>query len=108
MKVGQKWSSVEDEVIRRSYESVPTKKIAAALGRSVAGVRNRASMLGVGRQRPWTADDDRALMRMSGSIPDDEIAASLNRTNGAVVARRRHLKALGVAIRPGLRRVSHE
>lgn len=108
MKVGQKWSSVEDEVIRRSYESVPTKKIAVALGRSVAGVRNRASMLGVRRERPWTADDDRALIRMSGSVPDDVIAVSLHRTNGAVVARRRHLKALGAAIRPGLRRGSHE
>ena len=103
MKVGQKWSSVEDEVIRRSYESVPTKKIAVALGRSVAGVRNRASMLGVRREHPWTAEDDRALMRMSGSVPDDVIAISLKRTNGAVVARRRHLKALGAAIKPGLR-----
>lgn len=107
MKIGQKWSPVEDEVIRRSYESVPTKKIAVALGRSVAGVRNRASMLGVRRERPWTEDDDCALTQMSGIVPDDVIAAFLKRTNGAVVARRRHLKALGTAIRPGLRRGSH-
>lgn len=108
MKIGQKWSSVEDEVIRRSYESVPTKKIAVALGRSVAGVRNRASMLGVRRERPWTEDDDRALIHMSGRVPDDVIAISLYRSKGAVVARRSHLKALGAAIRPGLRRASHE
>ena len=64
-------------------------------------------MLGVKRERPWTADDDRALTRMSGIFTDDVIAAFLKRTNGAVVARRRHLKALGTAIRPGLRRGSH-
>lgn len=108
MKVGQKWSPVEDEVIRRSYESVPTKKIAVALGRSVAGVRIRASMLGVKREHPWTAEDDRALIHMSGMVPDDVIAISLKRTKGAVVVRRSHLKALGAAIRPGLRRASHE
>ncbi len=92
MRGNREWTETEDEFMRRSYPSRRTcpGEIAAALGRTQAAVRFRASRLGLHRDEVrWTDEEDaalRAALAAGESAP--ETARRLGRTVEAVRARR--------------------
>lgn len=60
---GPDWSEEDNAVLRRDYGRLPTRRIAASLGRGVRAVLVHANQLGLshGYIRPFTRDEDRAI-----------------------------------------------
>lgn len=95
MRGNREWTESEDEFLRREYPSRRTcvGEIAAALGRTRAAVRFRASRLGLHRDEVrWTDAEDaelRAAHAAGESAPDT--ARRLGRTADGVRTRRKKL-----------------
>lgn len=82
------WSSEEKAFLEKHYRNLPTKEIAARLGRSVSAVRAAVVKfdLGTGKNRPWS-EWELVLMQAHYSKGIDKIKASLpNRTREAIFA----------------------
>lgn len=91
---GRKWTSAEDDAIRRGYKSVPAADIAAAFDRTPSAVHQRANRLGLTRTNKgyidWTAAVDGEFRRLhSLGMTDSEIAVALGCERLTVAKRRR-------------------
>lgn len=84
------WTPQEIATLETGFRAdIPLAEIAAALGRGLAGVRDKVATLGLRRhsQRPWTPDEDNWLSRHYGSRATADVAADLGRACSAVYAR---------------------
>ncbi|WP_233628684.1 hypothetical protein [Citrobacter amalonaticus] len=82
------WSREEKAFLEKHYRNLPTKEIAARLGRSVSAVRAAVVKfdLGTGKNRPWS-ERELVLMQAHYSKGIDKINASLpDRTREAIFA----------------------
>ena len=82
------WSSEEKAFLEKHYRNLPTKEIAARLGRSVSAVRAAVVKfdLGTGKNRPWS-EWELVLMQAHYIKGIDKINASLpDRTREAIFA----------------------
>jgi DNA-directed RNA polymerase specialized sigma24 family protein len=84
----------EKEFIRQNYRILPTREIAAKLGRSFDAVINLAGPLGIsaGRSRPWSEEEQEYLRSHYRRFPVENIAAELGRTVKAVATAAAKLK----------------
>lgn len=82
------WSREEKAFLEKHYRNLPTKEIAARLGRSVSAVRAAVVKFGLGtwKNRPWT-ESELMLMQAHYSKGIDKIKALLPaRTREAIFA----------------------
>lgn len=87
------YSKAEDQFIRDHFRMMPLKDAAAALGRSLPSVRNRAKKLGANRVLVrWSQSEDALIAQSVGVRQLKDVAAELGRQPGAVVARTKHLE----------------
>lgn len=102
MSTGRWWRPADDARLRREYPRGDTAALAAALGRSVQAVLNRACTLGLRKapdcirrgkpaKQPWTAAEDRLLRRDYANTVTAAIASQLGRTPSSVYQRARVL-----------------
>lgn len=93
---GRKWDPREDAFLKENYGTLPTRELAAALGRTAASIHSKALILDLtktivrGPKRPWTTDDERDALANYGRIPISQISRRLNRSPTAVRARASH------------------
>lgn len=81
-RIGPDWTEAEEARLRADYGRVPTKALAASIGRTKASITTRANVLGLvhGYIRPFSDDETRALdiaFRTGVSIAD--LAVALDR-----------------------------
>ncbi|KKW90268.1 hypothetical protein [Sphingobium chungbukense] len=81
-RIGPDWTDAEEARLRADYGRVPTKALAASMGRTKASITTRANVLGLvhGYIRPFSDDETRALdiaFRTGVSIAD--LAVALDR-----------------------------
>lgn len=81
-RLGPDWTDPDEARLRADYGRVPTKALAASLGRTKAAITSRANSLGLvhGYIRPFSEDETRALdiaFRTGVSIAD--LAVALDR-----------------------------
>ena len=76
-----KWSTKEDQIIRKHYIDWGKKKVAERLGRTEIAVVHRAGQLGATRTiKAWTEEEITELRRLYGTMPYRNIAERLERT----------------------------
>jgi hypothetical protein len=106
----RRWTSTDDERLRRLVTLRSPGEIAEALGRTPEAVRRRARTLGLATARSpraaragaqWTAEED-ALLRLHAGLNPGALALRLGRSDQAVVIRPRQL-----GLRDGRRRSPH-
>jgi len=92
----EEWETDADNFMRGNYGKMQTKQLAAALGRTIGSIQNRAVALGLtrptvqGPKRPWSEEDERYVLAGYGKIPTKAIAGYINRTRLAVYNRASH------------------
>ena len=72
---GPDWTDADERQLREAYGRIPTRELAAKMGRTKASITTRANVLGLvhGYIRPFSADETRALdiaFRTGVSIAD--------------------------------------
>ena len=79
---GPDWSEADLALLRAQYGKIPTKELAALLGRSKSAMFTRANVIGLppAYSLPWTNDDRRALrLAYDHGIAIADLAAALGR-----------------------------
>lgn len=85
MSKGKKWTSLEDEMLRKYTGKIPTKKLAKKLNRSVASVNSRKNRLGLfGKYTPWTSDEIEILKQLYPITNTKRLSELLNRSVDAI------------------------
>ena len=81
------WTEADIVTLRCDYGRVPTRELAASLGRKKTAVYNKAFSLGLvhGWMRAFSADEDRAIrIAFSGTISLPDLSAALGRDTAVV------------------------
>ncbi|MHA0111256.1 hypothetical protein ACXYUI_29645, partial [Klebsiella pneumoniae] len=76
------WTEADEARLRADYGRVPTKVLAASLGRTKAALTSRANSLGLvhGYIRPFSDDETRALdVAFNTGVSLADLAVALNR-----------------------------
>jgi hypothetical protein len=73
------WTAEQDELVRRYYGRMPTREIAALVGRSRNAVGQRARILGLEHTRAWRRADLELVRREYPTGDPAAIAAKLGR-----------------------------
>jgi hypothetical protein len=85
-----RWTKDEDDYLRSNYATASYDALAEQLGRSHAGIKDRARRIGASKRakRVRWSDKDHAFLRDNrGTMSLSEIAAELGRTKAAIVNR---------------------
>lgn len=87
------WTDREVRYLRTHYGRMPTRDIAAKLGRTLGAVKNFVQLHDIGSNvgRNWTPQDDAFLRSYYGVMPTQDIASKLRRTSDAVRLRASHM-----------------
>ncbi len=78
MSGGKAWSAADERRLRRLWPTTPTVEIARRMGRTLASVRSRGTLLGLHKEqgrRCWTKAEDRELRRLYANTPLRELKA---------------------------------
>jgi hypothetical protein len=80
------WLSLDEDLVRRGYRTVPIDDLVRALGRPATAIRRRASSLGVTRPlRPLTAAERRRVLALhAAGYTDGGAAREMGRDSRAV------------------------
>lgn len=87
--MSRRWTDQEVADLRRRYPVDDIKAIAAALGRGVAGVADKARQLGLRKRNtaPWTRAEFAEIERRYPDEPAADIARDLGRSTAMIYAR---------------------
>lgn len=90
------WSDAHVELVMRDYGRVPSRELAAAVGRTVGALKQKARKLGLVASRAYTADEERMVRELYASHTADQIAVALYGTDAKILRVRKLVEKLGL------------
>jgi hypothetical protein len=106
-RIKRKWSSEENDFIRKNYKKMSVEEISQHINRTVPAIRKRALALGVASEvNRWSLEEEEFLKDKWGIINLDSIAKKLNRSRNSVMLKahqlslREQVSACGVYLTP--------
>jgi hypothetical protein len=91
------WSAEEEELLRRSWGSVPARRLAGRLGRPYGAVKQKAAKLGLDGGRRYTDEEKQLLRELYPTHTAAQIAERLHGSPRAAKAVYRLACSLGLA-----------